>query len=201
MNKKIIIVVAGIIIVILAVGGVLLLNKKGDKTTNSSSSNSETTSEVSSENVGDLGLCKLVDIDTIKTALGSAVATLTGPDDTGTVSLGDGGRGQTCVYPFVGGGTITDSFYIDLAAYTQASFDNISSFTATDGTPVSGIGDRATFESSATSAINTKEFSLTVVKGTNVYIFAISQPADAVTFDDTTAQAALTTIAQSAKLN
>lgn len=199
MNKTTLIAAGSIIIVVIAGVGIMLLNQNKDpqtKTTNDALS--KMTTESPSE---DLGLCNIVSLDTIKSALGSAAANLTGPDNTGVIGLGDGDKGQTCVYPFVPGGTVSNGFYTDLAKYSsQESFEKVSSFTATQGTPISGLGDRATFEGAKDNYIGGMETALTVVKGTNVYIFAITEPKDATTFTDTTAQAALTKIAQAAQL-
>jgi len=201
MNKGKIVIIAGLVVVILIAGGALVFSGKDNKSPNSSSSTSDNTSSKSADSAKeDLGLCKIIDKDAAKVALGAAAVNLSGPDDTGVTGLGDGDKGQTCVYPFAEGADVTNSFYTDLAVYSQKSFDDISSFTATSGEPVSGIGDKAVYESNVLAATNAKEFSITSVKGTKVYTFTISQPKDAVTFDDATARTALTTIAQAAKL-
>ncbi len=201
MNKGKMAIIAGVAVIILAAGGALVFSGKNDKSSNPTSSTPDKTSSKPADSTKeDLGLCKLVDKDAAKVALGAAAAKLSGPNDTGVTGLGGGDKGQTCVYPFVEGGDVTNSFYTDLAVYSQKSFDDISSFTATSGDPVSGIGDKAVYESKVLAATNAKEFSITSVKGTKVYTFTISQPKDAVTFDDATARAALTAIAQAAKL-
>ncbi|MBA3758814.1 hypothetical protein H0X10_04285 [Candidatus Saccharibacteria bacterium] len=201
MNKGKITVIAGIVAIVLIAGGALVFGGKDDKAPNSSNPTSDSTSTAPSDSSEeDLGLCKIIDKDAAKVALGEAAVNLSGPNDTGVTGLGDGDKGQTCVYPFAEGGDVTNSFYTDLAVYSQESFDQISSFTATSGEPVSGVGDKAVYESNDSVATNSKEFTITAIKGTKVYIFAISQPKDAVTFDDATALAALTAIAQSANL-
>ena len=145
-------------------------------------------------------MCNIVEVSTVKSALGAVAANVTAPDNTGVVSLGDGDKGQTCVYPFEAGGNAQNGFYTDLATYSAESFALISDFTATSGTPVSGVGDKAVFEAAGDTGIGTNEYSITAVKGTDVYLFVISEPKDAVTFDEASALEALTTIAQSAKL-
>ncbi len=201
MNKGKIVIIAGLVVIVLIAGGALVLSGDDKKSSNSNSSTSDKTSSKSADSTKeDLGLCKIIDKDAAKVALGAAAAKLSGPDNTGVTSLGGGDKGQTCVYPFAEGGDVNNSFYTDLAVYSQKSFDDISGFTATSGEPVSGIGDKAVYESKVLAATNSKEFSITSVKGTKVYTFVISQPKDAVTFDDATARAALTTIAQAAKL-
>jgi hypothetical protein len=197
MDKKIVFIIAGVIIVLLGVGGIFLLNQKADTPASTASSDTASSSETTENE--DLGLCAAVDTATVKSALGSAAASLSGPDNTGVTSLGDGDKGQTCVYPFAEGGSASNSFYTDLAVYSQESFDQISDFTATSGTAVSGVGDKATFKSGE-SLMGATEFTITAVKGTKVYLFVISQPEGAVTFDESSALTALTTIAQSAKL-
>lgn len=198
MDKKVIAIIAGIIIVVLlGAGGIFVLNQKN--TTADSSTAGTTTAKADTTKEDDLGLCSIIDTATVKSALGSAAANLSGPNNSGVTSLGDGDKGQTCVYPLVEGGTVSNSFYTDLAVYSQESFDKIADFTATSGTDVSGVGDKAKFKSSEPLTGGT-EFTITAIKGTKVYLFVISQPKGAVTFDDTSALAALTTIAQSAKL-
>ena len=199
MDKKIALIIGGIVVLVIVGAGAFAFMNKDSDTTNSTTTMNETNSSESEANNEDLGLCDIVDVATIKSALGSAADTLTGPNNTGVISLGDGDKGQTCVYPFVEGASASNSFYTDLAQYTEASYDNVADFTATSGETVSGVGDRATFKSSE-AFMNAKEFSITAVKGANVYKFVISQPADAVTFDDASAMAALTAIAQAATL-
>lgn len=192
-------IVGGIIVIVLVVGGIVLLSKnKGDKTVTTSSTASQD-SKSSETNKDDLGLCAIIETSVVKEALGSAAANMTGPENSGVNGLGDGDKGQTCVYPFVEGGSVSNSFYTDLAQYSKDSFDKIASFTATSGTPVSGVGDKATYASSE-PLTGGKEFTITAIKGTSVYLFVISQPKNAVTFDDSSALTALSTIAQSAKL-
>ena len=78
-------------------------------------------------------------LDFIKEALGSAAATMGEQQNTGVSGLGDGDKGQTCVYPFTEGGTVTNSFYVDLASYaTQTSFDDVSQFAGGETTVPGG---------------------------------------------------------------
>lgn len=200
MNKKVTIIIVGIVALVI-VGGALFMGKDEKKTSNTVSNDTTSESSTIEQKQGeDLGLCTAVDIATIKSALGSAADKLSGPNNTGVTSLGDGDKGQTCVYPFAEGGNQSNSFYTDLADYSKESFDKVADITATSGTDVSGVGDRAKFTSSEplTGGV---EFTITAVKGTKVYLFVISQPKDATTFDASSALTALTTIAQSAKLN
>ncbi|MCA0228414.1 hypothetical protein LCH21_03100 [Patescibacteria group bacterium] len=199
MDKKVTITIIGVVVFVVA--GVLLFtgmnkDKSSDKQT-TATTNSKTIEQKDEE---DLGLCKVVDMTTIKSALGAAADTLSGPNNTGVTSLGDGDKGQTCVYPFSEGGSQSNSFYTDLADYSQESFDNVADITATSGSDVSGVGDRAKFTSGDTLT-GTMEYTITAVKDTKVYLFVISQPKDATTFDESSALSALTTIARAAKLN
>ena len=199
MDKKVTITIIGVVVFVVA--GVLLFtgmnkDKSSDKQT-TATTNSKTIEQKDEE---DLGRCKVVDKTTIKSALGAAADTLSGPNNTGVTSLGDGDKGQTCVYPFSEGGSQSNSFYTDLADYSQESFDNVADITATSGSDVSGVGDRAKFTSGDTLT-GTMEYTITAVKDTKVYLFVISQPKDATTFDESSALSALTTIARAAKLN
>lgn len=200
MDKKVAIIIAGLAVLIVAAGVVFFVTKdKGNPEASSGSQSAATTDATPQSAREDLGLCDIVDKAAVKSALGAAAENLAGPNNTGVTGLGDGDKGQTCVYPFVKDGNTNNSFYTDLAQYSQKSYEAVADFTATSGTQVSGVGDRATFQSGDT-VLGAKEFTITAVKGTNVYKFVISQPKNAVTFDDASAQTALTTIAQAAKL-
>lgn len=199
MSKNTIIIIASIVVILLGAGGAIALTRGNTAKTDPSDLSAKTSTETK-EAAEDLGLCTAVSTDTIKSALGSSASTLQGPDNTGVTELMGGGKGQVCVYPFEQGGSVSNGFYTSLAVYNQAEFDNIADFTATKGTDVSGVGDKAKYETSETYT-GGQEFIITAIKGTNVYKFVISQPKDKVTFDETSALTALTTIAQSAKLN
>lgn len=176
---------------------------KDETKTTSTKSIENSESDESSDSSGsedELGLCDIATEETIKTALGSAASTLDGPNSTGVQSLGDGDKGTTCVYPFEQDGDVSNSFYMDLAQYSQESFDLIKDFTGTSGEDVSGVGDSAKFEASD-SYTGGKEFTITAIQGTNVYLFVIALPEGSSLFDETSAKTALTTIAQSASLN
>ena len=198
-KKKLIIVCVTVVAVAMLVIAISVGKKDNSKAVSENPTPSQQNDRAQSDEK-DLGLCKIIAIADIKSALGSAAATLSGPNNTGVTSLGDGDKGQTCVYPFTEGGDVSNSFYTDLAQYSQESFDKVADFTATSGTPVSGVGDKATY-AAGQPLTGSKEFTITAVKGTNVYLFVISQPKDAASFDEASALKALTTIAQSAKLN
>jgi len=202
MNKKILAIIAIAILGLGIIGSVVLGNKddSSDTAQNKSTDTSDVAKSDNSKDEDDLGLCDLVETDVIKSSIGSTADNLTGPNNTGVTGLGDGDKGQTCVYPFVSGGSVTNSFYTDLAVYSQETFKLVSDFTANGNITVSGLGDRASFEASESTVINTTEFSLTVVQGTKVYKFVISQPEAEVTISATDAQTALTAIAMSANL-
>ncbi len=200
MNKKY--VIAGVVVVILIVAGAIVLTKKdSDSSTEKISSNtSEKASSDVKETKDDLGACTIVEAATIKSALGDAAASLGSAQDTGVTSLGDGDKGQTCVYPFAEGATVSNSFYVDIASYaSQATFDDVTQYSS-DGITVGGVGDVAYFTVSEPITSKSKEFSLNVHKDKKVILFVISQPKDSATFTNDTAQSALTQIAKTAKL-
>lgn len=200
MNKKY--VIAGVVVVILIVAGAIVLTKKdSDSSTEKISSNtSEKASSDVKETKDDLGACTIVEAATIKSALGDAAASLGSAQDTGVTSLGDGDKGQTCVYPFAEGASVSNSFYVDIASYSsQATFDDVTQYSS-DGITVGGVGDVAYFTVSEPITSKSKEFSLNVHKDKKVILFVISQPKDSATFTNDTAQAALTQIAKTAKL-
>lgn len=203
MDKKVFII-AGVVVVILAAGGAFVLSNKKDDT-KPSSSNTQSTKTTDSSNSDttkeDLGACAAADASVIKQALGTAAANLGAQQNTGVNGLGDGDKGQTCVYPFVEGATVTNSFYVDLASYaSQATFNDASKYSS-GGTSIAGIGDSASYAPGKTlAATSSKEFSLTVLKDKKIWKFVIGQPSAKVTFDDASAQTALVQIAKSAKL-
>ena len=200
MNKKY--VIAGVVVVILIVAGAIVLTKKdSDSSTEKISSNtSEKASSDVKETKDDLGACTIVEAATIKSALGDAAASLGSAQDTGVTSLGDGDKGQTCVYPFAEGASVSNSFYVDIASYSsQATFDDVTQYSS-DGITVGGVGDVAYFTVSEPITSKSKEFSLNVHKDKKVILFVISQPKDSVSFTNDTAQSALTQIAKTAKL-
>lgn len=199
MNKKVTITIVGIVVLV-AVGAFIFTNTNKDKSSSQKAAVDSKSTTIAQKDDEDLGLCKIVDKSTIKSALGTAADNLSGPNNTGVTSLGDGDKGQTCVYPLVEGGSQSNSFYTDLAVYSKQSFDKVADITATSGTDVSGVGDRAKFKTSE-PLTGGSEYTITAVKGTNVYLFVISQPKGATAFDESSAQQALTTIARAAKLN
>lgn len=208
MDKKIVALLVSVVLVISGGIAFMQLSKDGsgdtavdtsvEKSEDKESDENDTSSSEISE-IEDLGLCDLLEVSTIKSSLGAIADDVSSADNTGVVNLGDGDKGQTCVYPFVPSGNAENSFYVDLAAYTAESFDLVKDFTATSGVQVEGIGDRASFESGETG-LGSTEFTLTVVVDTKVYLFVISQPTAETAFDEPTAQEALTEIARTANL-
>ena len=199
LSKKLLFIIA-----MLAVVATLFTACGGDEkdtkdatTTTSSTKDSDSSNDSSSEDA--LGLCSLIEKDTVKTAIGTNADNLADPVSTGVQSLGDGDEGSTCIFGFDSDSSVNNSFYIDLAKYSESSFKDISDFTGKSGEDVSGVGDSAKFEANE-SLTGTQEYTITAIKGTNVYLFVISQPKDKVSIDEATAKTALTTIAQSASL-
>ena len=167
------------------------------KTSAAPTDNSEDSSSSGAED--ELGLCDIVSKDTIKSALGTAAPVLEGPESTGVQSLGDGDKGTSCIFPFEKDGTISHSFYLDLAQYSKGSFDDIKDFTATSGQDIENVGDKAKFLASQ-PITGGQEFTITAIKGTNVYLFVSAIPDGPTTFDVLSAKDALTKIAQAATL-
>lgn len=201
MSKKIILII-GIILIVLIVGGVLIFinnNKSSNVSVNQSTNNTKTNNTIKDTDEEDLGLCNIVSISTIKSELGAAASNLLGPNNTGVTSLGDGDKGQTCVYPFKDGASVSNSFYIDLASYAlQKTFDDVTQYSS-DGITVNA-GDVAYFTVSEPITSKSTEFTLKVQKDKKVYLFVISQPTDTITFTNDSAQTALTNIALASKL-
>lgn len=200
MNKKVIII--SIIAVILIAGGVvafLFFTKQ--------SSNFDPTGPpvavvpLAADLSRDLKACTTVSKADVQSALGATAGSLQGPDNMGLISTKSGEQSQVCVFAFVTGGTINDSFNIGNAFSIevfehkdQASVDKDK--TAKSVATVSGIGDAAYFFNTSTET--TVRHELKVYSGLKHYTFTLAQPADQSAFSDSTARAALEAIATSA---
>lgn len=199
MRKQYIIAGAIIVLVIIFAAGTMALSQNNKVNGPAAANPPEENAIELSQKKEDLGACTMVSKDTIKAELGAAAATLSGPQDTGVTGLGDGDKGQTCIYPFLDGGSVYNSFYIDVASYaSQATFDEVTQYSS-DGITVD-VGDVAYFTRSEPITSKSTELSLKVQKDKKVILFVISQPTASMTFTNETAQSALTKIALAAKL-
>jgi hypothetical protein len=191
------------IIIVLAVVGVIGVvgwmvfgrSKKSD-----TSKNTDTTT-VTQPVATESGSCFGVSKDTIKSILGAPAAGLQDLSDTGVQDIGEGDKAQTCVYTFAPGADVTNSFTIDLGTYaSQANLDASQKYIPNNGGVVEGLGDSATYEAKDAALSKSRDFVLTVRQGLKLYKFGISQPQDALTYNDASAQRALIQIAQAATL-
>ncbi|MCX6725022.1 MAG: prepilin-type N-terminal cleavage/methylation domain-containing protein [Candidatus Saccharibacteria bacterium] len=107
----------------------------------------------------------------------------------------------TCVYPFAAEATATNSFTIDLGTYAnQANLDASQKYVVNDGGAVEGLGDSASYTAKDAAISNSRDFVLVVRQGLKIYTFGISQPTNALTYNDASAQRVLIQIAQAATL-
>ncbi len=161
------------------------------------SDNSTRTKPAISESSSCFGVSK----DTIKSILGEPANNLQDLSDTGVQDIGEGDTAQTCVYTFAPGATATNSFTIDLGKYaSQANLDESQKYITSGGGAVEGLGDSATYEAKDAAISNSRDFVLTIRQDLKIYKFGISQPLDALTYNDASAQRALIQIAQAATL-
>jgi hypothetical protein len=128
----------------------------------------------------------------------------------GRIYFKNGDESQACVYSFVTGGTIENSFNANNGFSTeihvfidQAALDERQAVKSEGQVTVAGIGDSANFVRSVVSIASpdaepTDQTNsvLTVYSGLKSYTYTISQPAVSSTFTEQTAQSALTTLAQ-----
>ena len=192
-----------VIIIVIAVIGViglvgwLVIGRKSTKST----STTDTKQVAKDDNKKDSGSCFGVSKETIKSLLGTPAANLQGPSDTGVVDISKGDKAQTCVYPFAAGATVTNSFTIDRGTYAnQANLDASQKYSITEGSSVEGLGDSASYAATDAAISNSRDFVLTVRQDLKIYKFSISQPQDALTYNDASAQRILIQIAQAATL-
>ena len=147
------------------------------------------------------GACFGLSKNTIKSLLGEPANNLAGPSDTGVKDIGKGDKAQTCVYPFKDGATANNSFMIDLGTYAnQSNLDASQKYIIEEGGQVTGLGDNASYLAKDMPLLNTRDYVLTIRQDLKIYKFEISQPIDATTYNDASAQMVLIKIAQAATL-
>lgn len=193
---KLILIVAVVVGVIGVVGWMVFVkDKKSDSDQNAK--DNTTTQPIAAES----GTCFGVSKATIKSILGAPAENLQDLSDTGVQDIGKGDKAQTCVYTFAPGATSTNSFTIDLGTYAnQANLDASQKYIPNDGGAVEGLGDSATYMAKDAAISNSRDFVLTIRQGLKIYKFGISQPQDALTYNDASAQRALIQIAEAATL-
>jgi len=188
-----------VVVVVGILGGVgwMVLGKNKESDSGKNTENTAATQPIASES----GSCFGVSKATIKSLLGAPAASLQDLSDTGVQDIGKGDTAQTCVYPFAPGATATNSFTIDLGTYAnQANLDASQKYIPTDGGVVEGLGDSATYMAKDAAISNSRDFVLTIRQGLKIYKFGISQPQNALTYNDASAQRALIQIAEAATL-
>ena len=204
MNKKVIIFsVIGIIVIALVVVGTLFIFKKPVAKV-ATVTKTPTVVKTSVDTSKDYGACTLLVKSDIRAAIGSLAANLQGPDNLGRVFIGNGDQSQICIYGFVTGGTLDNSFNIangfsdevyihkdqaSVDAAKQAKIDGIQ--------PVVHIGDSATYYTTTDTTFKKTSYVLTVYSKLKHYTYMISVPSTDKTLTSATAEASLKTIAAS----
>jgi hypothetical protein len=201
MNKKVIIFsVIGIVIIALGVVGALYLFKQPAKTSTVASTPTVTKTTVDTSK--DYGACTLLTKSTIQSTIGAAAAHLQGPDNLGRVFVNNGDESQICIYGFVTGGTLENSFNIangfsdEIYIHKdQASVDAAKQAAISGILPVSGLGDSATYYTHTDTTIKKITYVLMVYSKLKHYTYTISVPLADKTFTSASAEVALKTIA------
>lgn len=215
MNKKLPIALIIVIIALLVTIGILL----GTRILQSSAEPANTSGSQSILDLSkDYGTCRLLDISTIQSTLGSVASDLQAPQNQGivsTIQIGEGvedivSDAQICVYAFTSGGTVENGFNSRNAFIVQKTlFTNpggpmsLIEQTKQDPTTVSvdTLGDSA-FYTSITDASGpgaTNNFELQVYNKNERVSYQIRQPAEEATFTPETAKTALVALAKSAQ--
>ncbi len=168
---------------------------------NEAENNVDDTSESTEPAITESGSCFGVSKDTIKSILGTPAENLQDLSDTKVQDIGNGDTARTCVYTFAPGATATNSFTMDVGTYaSQANLDESQKYIESTGGAVEGLGDSATYEAKDAAISSSRDFVLTIRQDLKIYKFGISQPLDALSFNDASAQRALIQIAQAATL-
>jgi hypothetical protein len=220
MNKRVlkwILLGVGVILVSAALAFASLILFVKDKPNTPQSSLTPDTSK-------DFGACDLIEKSLIKSTLGEPADDLHGPDNMGLIHLGGpnvSSDTQKCVYSFIGGGTMDNSFHasngLSVEVYihpNQTDSDNTNKlYMSADKEQIADLGDTAYFEVTSTETtrdgsasdglaqkdtIKNTVYVLTVFSGTRHYVFTLSQPATESSFDHDAALTALKSIAKSA---
>jgi hypothetical protein len=202
MNKKVIIIsIIGVVVIAgLAVAALVYFRQSSYDPTGQAANDLPLTADLSK----DFGACTMIEKSLISDTLG--VDSLQGPDNIGLVHQKNDIDSQQCVYSFVDGGNIENSFNasngfsIQVQKHAnQASVDDSAAMLVADDASitVAGIGDQAAFVVRSGEGSAFTKNTLSVFSGSTRYDFAISQPTDVVTFIASDAQAKLELLARS----
>jgi|GEM_PF-2360984 len=198
-------IISGVVILLvaLAAGGWYFFNQQTATVT------TEQPEQDITELSQDFGACSTLDKTFVQTTLGDSADTLKGPLSSGIIDAGEGNRAHVCVYPFAQEGSLEENFFninnsFNIEIYVFANLekaDNATSLIIESELVESEIADKVTYFAAVDSEDPARRFTLYVHKGIRQYIFQISQPTAAVTYDIETAKTALLAIAGSVTLN
>ena len=204
MNKKVIIVsIAGVIVVAgVAVAALSLFGQDAKK----AAAPSNTTVPLTADLSKDFGACNLVQKEDISFAFGDVAANLQGPDNAGLINVLNG-QTQLCVYSFVPGGNIENSFNayngvsVEVLEFKDQALrsDDLSALSAVEGViAIEGLGESAFHRTIDGEGQNRVRHMLSLYQDLKKYTFMVSEPADAVTITPASARSALETVARTA---
>ena len=204
MRKKTIIisVIAVVVVAGIATAVLLLVRGVNNKSMDSDDDRYATTKTIP-DPTKDYGACDLLTTTAIKSALGTSADKLATGFNAGKGLVGNGDTEQSCVYGLskqvteISALMLTDSFYTTVYVYKDQASKTADTTSYDNSIPVDGIGDKAGFFTSVDQTLKTTEYSLRVDVGLRYYAFAIRQTTSTKTFDETSALAALTTLAKS----
>lgn len=204
MNKKVIIIsIAGVIVVAgVAVAALSFFRQNANQAT----APANTTPPLSVDTSKDFGACDLVQKDDISFAFGDVAANLQGPDNAGLINALNG-ETQLCVYSFVTGGNIENSFNasngvsVEVLEFKDQALrdDDLSVLSDVEGViAVEGLGESAFHRTIDGEGQTRVRHTLSVYQDLKKYTFTVSEPVDAVTITAASARSALETIARGA---
>lgn len=160
---------------------------------------SQTTPDLSK----DLGACTILSRESIVAATQQRVATVGAAVNRGYASESDGDGSQGCTYAFSDVDALNDRLGVTVTTFSTNERLAASKSAYTNEEKVDGIGDAAYFMSVSTeSSAGTpaqNSYSLSIFKGSKLYVITIAQPTDSDAFTRSTAREAIVEIASTAK--
>ena len=202
MNKKVIIfsVIGIIVIALVVVGGLYVFKQLAKKAPVVATTPAIVKTTVDTSK--DYGACTLLVKSNVQSMIGSAASNLQGPDNLGRVFIGNGDESQICIYGFVTGGTLDNSFNIAngfsdevYIHKDQASVDTAKQVVFEGSQPIADLGDSALYYSLTDMNLKKVSYILTVYSKLKHYTYMISVPTPDKTFTSASAEAVLKAIA------
>jgi hypothetical protein len=135
--------------------------------------------------------------------LGDSAKSLYAGFNTGKGEAGRGDLAQNCIYGFtkqvsnISTDALNNSFFTTVYVFKDQANKTATSKGFDSSTPIDGIGDKANFYTDVDSVQKTTSYNVRVESSLRYFVYTIQQSTASKTFDATTAQTALTTLAKS----